>query len=286
MIWHPNNQRRPFMPPIPADSAIFLFVPADKPERFAKAAASGADAIIIDLEDAVAPGAKGKARSAMQSVLKGEQQTCPTFIRINGTATQWHDEDIAAASALPITGVILPKAENGAEVVAVRAQLLASCLIIAIIESARGLATADEIAESADRLAFGSIDFATDLGCAHERESLLLARSKIVIASRLAERPAPIDGVTLLTKDAEAIEADSRYAAALGFGGKLLIHPAQVEPCRIGFAPRPEEVSWATKVLAGAEDAAARAVDGIMVDAPVLARARQIITAHQRFSIG
>lgn len=274
------------MSPVPAHSAAFLFVPADKPERFAKAAASGADAIIIDLEDAVAPGARIAARDTMQSALKGGQQSCPTFIRVNGTTTQWHDDDIAAASQLPITGVVLPKVESGAEVDTTRVRLPQGPRIIALIESARGLAAADDIARSADRLAFGSIDFATDVGCAHEREPLLLARSTIVLASRVAGLPAPIDGVTLSIKDTEAIESDSRYAAELGFGGKLLIHPAQLDPARKGFAPRAEEVNWATRIIAGADDAAAHAVDGIMVDAPVLARARQIVAAHQRFFSG
>ncbi|OJT98806.1 MAG: CoA ester lyase [Rhizobium sp. 63-7] len=267
-----------------ADHALFLFVPADRPERFAKAAASGADAVIIDLEDAVPAHAKAGARDGLGLALGDTHRAAPIFVRVNGAETAWHDGDVAAIAALPIDGVILPKAEGAADIAALRKRLPKP--IIAIVESARGLSAVDEIAVAADRLAFGSIDFAADLGCAHNREALLFARGRIVLAARLAKAPTPIDGVTLAIGETTLIEDDMRYGASLGFGGKLLIHPRQIEPARKGLAPGAEELAWALRIVASVEDGAARAVDGAMVDLPVLTRARQIVRAHQRFSNG
>ncbi len=270
----------------PADQTLFLFVPANRPERFAKAAGSRADAVILDLEDAVAPAAKDGARAMLVASLSKERPTCATYIRINGVNTSWHADDIAAAAMLGVDGVFLPKSESAADVMSVRRQLATGMQVLSIVETARGLATLDEIAATADRLVFGSLDLATDLGCAHQREPLAMARSRFVLAARLADTPAPIDGVTLSIKDEAVIEADARYGASFGFGGKLLIHPAQIMPARRGFAPTGEDFAWATTVVANASDGAARAVDGTMVDAPVLARARQIVAAYQRFANG
>lgn len=269
-----------------ADHALFLFVPADRPERFAKAAGSGADAVIIDLEDAVPTPAKDSARHGLDAALRNTKMAAPVFIRINGTETAWHDGDVAIAAALPIDGVVLPKAESAEGVSTLRKRLPENMHVIAIVESAKGLAAVDEIAAAADRLAFGSIDFAADLSCAHEREALLFARSRIVLAARLAKTPAPIDGVTLSIGETTLIENDTRYGASLGFGGKLLIHPRQIAPARKGLAPSADDLAWALRIVDSVEDGAARAVDGAMVDLPVLLRARQIVRAHQRFSNG
>lgn len=267
-----------------ADQALFLFVPADRPERFSKAAAAGADSIIIDLEDAVSPVTKNDARRVLTTALASEPLPGSVFVRINGVGTSWHDADVEALTQLQPDGVVLPKAESCEQIERLRERLPAHTLIIALIETAIGLTAARTLAEKADRLAFGSIDLAADLGCAHSREALLFARSQTVLASRLAGKPAPIDGVTLSIKDDAATQTDARYAAELGFGGKLLIHPAQIEPCREGLAPTLDNIAWASKILSQTDDGAARAVDGTMVDLPVLLRARQILHAHQRFS--
>jgi citrate lyase subunit beta/citryl-CoA lyase len=266
-------------------ASLFLFVPADRPERFAKAVAAGADAVIVDLEDAVAPPARDGARAGLAAALAGLAQTVPVFIRINGIGTPWHDADLALAVTLPVAGIVLPKAETARDVQTLKSSLPDKALI-ALVETASGLAVVDAIARAADRLAFGSIDFAADLGCAHIRDALLLARSRIVMAARLAGAPQPIDGVTLSIRDEGTIEDDARYAAALGFGGKLLIHPAQIAAARRGLSPSAEDVAWAERIVAGSADGAARAVDGIMVDAPVLARARHILRSRDRLSNG
>lgn len=268
------------------ECCLFLFVPADRPERYAKAEAAGADAVIIDLEDAVAPANKDTAREFLAKALAGRVQgAVPILVRINAIGTPWHDDDLAALASLNISGIVLPKAESVDGLAALRRRMGRKS-IIAIIESALGLAGVEDIASAADRLAFGSIDFSADLGCAHSRDALLLARSRIVLAARLADRPAPIDGVTQLIGDPEEIEADARYGASLGFSGKLLIHPAQIAPARRGMAPSPPDIEWAMKVLSAGSDGGAIAVDGAMVDAPVLAKARQILNARDKLLDG
>ncbi|WP_425277335.1 HpcH/HpaI aldolase/citrate lyase family protein [Sinorhizobium fredii] len=248
-----------------------LFVPGNRPERFEKAAASGADAIIIDLEDAVAPDAKEAAGVA----LRADFTDLPVLVRINGEGTPWHEDDLAAVSRLPVAAVIVPKAELGGGLAALAAA--SAVPIVALVETARGLAEARQIAAlpGVSRLAFGSVDFCADLGCAHTREALLAARSELVLASRLAGLVAPLDGVTTSIDDGEQIESDARYALELGFGGKLAIHPRQIEAIRAGFRPQASEIEWAKKVLASGDGAAA--VDGAMVDEPVRIRARAVL---------
>ena len=252
------------------DFSIPLFVPADRPERFEKAAASGADAVILDLEDAVAPDRKEAARAA----LSADFTTLPVLVRINGAGTPWHAADIEAAIRLPLAGIILPKAEPGDALAGLAARGLP---VVALIETARGLAGARQVAghPGVSRLLFGSIDFCADLGCAHTREALLAARSELVLAARLAGLAAPVDGVTTTLDDAGLIRDDARHARDLGFGGKLAIHPRQIEPIRTGLRPEAAEVEWARKVLADGDGATA--VDGMMVDEPVRIRARAIL---------
>ena len=257
-----------------------LFVPGDRPERYGKAAASGADAIIIDLEDAVAPQNKALARVALASP-GALPEGIEVYVRINATGTPWHQEDLAAIAQLPVAGLMLAKAESVAEVSQASASA-AGKPVIALLETALGLAMAREIAatDCVRRLAFGSIDYCADLGVAHQREPLLVARSEIVLASRLGGLLPPLDGVTAALDDEPLLEDEARYALTLGFGGKLCIHPRQIAPVRRGFAPTAAELVWAQRVMAAGEQGAV-AVDGMMVDAPVRARARQILARHQ-----
>lgn len=251
-----------------------LFVPGHRPDRFEKAAASGADAIILDLEDAVPAEQKDEARAA----IRADFTALPVYLRINAAGTSWHEADLRALARSPFAGLILPKAEAGQALDEVlRIAALSGMAVIALIESARGLADARRLAamEGIARLAFGSIDFAADLGMAHTRDALLAARSELVLASRLAGLAAPIDGVTTSITDKALITDDARYAHDLGFGGKLCIHPQQITPALEGFAPAPEEIAWAQRVLASGDGAVA--VDGAMVDEPVRIRARAIL---------
>ena len=252
-----------------------LFVPGDRPDRFEKAAASGADAVIIDLEDAVAADKKAEARAHVAALRK---LAVPVLVRVNAPASEWHNEDLRALKNAPIDGVVIPKTQNASEAAAASLALDERGLVVALIESALGLAQARDIAlaRGVKRLAFGSLDFAVDLGCAHTREALLPARMELVLASRLGGLNGPIDGVTTSIEDTRIAEDDAVYAASLGFAGKLSIHPKQIASVKKGFTPTDDEIAWARKISAASEDGAVR-VGGAMADAPVRIRAEQIL---------
>ena len=257
-----------------------LFVPATRPERFRKAADSGADAIIVDLEDAVPAGEKERARDALANgALDG--LSVPVFLRINSRTTPWHDHDLAAAGRLPIAGIMLPKTERASDLARVARSLGPDVPVIALIETAVGVANVRQIAKTSNlaQIAFGSVDFALDIAAAHERESLAFARGQIVLFSRVYGLPAPLDGVTVATGDPSTLASDSAHAAALGFGGKLAIHPAQIGAIHSAFHPSPQEVDWANRVLAAerAAGGAATQLDGVMIDAPICERARRVL---------
>lgn len=263
--------------------ALPLFLPADRLDRFDKAVASKADAIILDLEDAVSPSARTGARNGLcRLASRIAAAPVPVLLRINAVGTNDHAEDLAVARDLPLAGIMLGKAERAEDVTTVGGACGRE--IVSLIETARGLAAARAIATGSARLAFGSLDFAVDLGCAHDRDVLAAARTELVMASRLAGIAAPLDGVTTAIDDAAQIEDDARYAARMGFGGKLLIHPAQIAPAAAGLSPDATEVAWARRILAAAIEAAAGSgalsVAGTMVDAPVLRRAERIIARH------
>ncbi|HEY4024235.1 MAG TPA: CoA ester lyase, partial [Pseudonocardiaceae bacterium] len=212
----------------------WLFVPGDRPERFDKALHSGADAVIVDLEDAVAPANKARARDAVADLL----DTQPVYVRVNGADTRWHTEDLAALShRAGLLGVLLPKTTSAADVAATAAALGAHVQLVALIETAAGLRNADTIAaaERTTRLAFGSIDFALDIGADTDDAALLYARSTLVLASRVAGLPGPVDGVTTDLDDSAATTRDAEHARGLGFAGKLCIHPRQVGPVNTAF---------------------------------------------------
>lgn len=255
-----------------------LFVPGDRPDRFAKAATSGADVIVLDLEDAVAPDAKRAARDAVDRWLGTGQRA---IVRINGTDTAWCADDVAMASAHQCA-VMLPKAHCADHVATVARQLPGRVPLIALIESASGICAAAEIC-AADRIAavaFGSIDLSVELGVRpDDREALAYARSAVVLAAAAARRPAPWDGVTTAVHDDEAVRTDAADAEKLGFGGKLCIHPRQVAIVNAQFQPSPAEQAWAQRVLdaTAASRGAACVVDGGMVDKPVVDRAVRLL---------
>jgi citrate lyase subunit beta/citryl-CoA lyase len=251
-----------------------LFVPSDRPERLAKAAASGADAVLADLEDAVARDRKQAARESLAAWLYTNQTEVPVCLRINAETDAAHEADLDLCASLDLAAIVLPKAESAAAIA--RAAGRTGLPVIALIETARGLAQVEEIATEAAQLAFGSIDFAADLGMQHTPLALHHARSRIVLASRLAGIVAPLDGVTTAVRDAELLRRDCAHSVEMGFGGKLLIHPDQVSPARAAFAPDAATIDWAERVLA-TEGAGAVLVEGEMVDAPVVARARQVL---------
>lgn len=250
-----------------------LFVPAHRPDRFEKAAAAEPDAVILDLEDAVPLEAKDSARAQ----LRRDFTSLPVLVRVNAAGTKFHAADLEAVARLRPNGIILPKSESVQTLDAVAAILGPDIPILALVESARGLAQARLIAAhpAVARLAFGSVDFSADMGCAHVREALLAARSELVLAARLAGGLAPLDGVTTTILDPTHAREDALYARDLGFTGKLAIHPGQIRPIREGFRPDEAEIAWAHRVLASGDGAVA--VDGAMVDEPIRIRARTIL---------
>lgn len=256
----------------------YLFVPGNRPERFVKACASGADVVIVDLEDAVPDGQKSFARESVASWLSADR---PVHVRVNGTNTPWFEEDMAAILRPGIAGVVLPKAEGQGRLAALADLLPDPVRILPIIESAAGVWNALKIAScpKVERLAFGALDFQLDTRISGEGEELLYARSRIVLASRVAGILPPLDGVTTALDDADALASDIRRARRLGFGGKLCIHPKQVAAINEGFLPTEQEISWAKGVLEAAassgEGAARR--DGQMIDRPVIEQAKSIL---------
>jgi citrate lyase subunit beta/citryl-CoA lyase len=256
----------------------YLFVPGDRPERFAKAAASGADRIIIDLEDAVAPASKPAARAA---ALEWLRTGAPAMVRINGCDTPWFHDDLRMLEDFATAGLMVPKADADVMAAVAAAADTPRAELVALVETVAGWASARQILATGPtvRLAFGNIDFALDSGLADGDDTLAAVRAALVLESRLAGKPAPIDGVSLELTDATVIARHAQQSKRWGFGGKLCIHPRQVEAVNLAFRPSPHDCDWARRVLdaAGASGGAAVALDGKMIDRPVIERARRIL---------
>ena len=268
--------------------ASLLFVPGSRPERFAKALGSGAGAVIVDWEDAVAPADKDAARHHLVNAVEAlsQPERARLMVRINGAGTPWHDNDVAVLPTLVklgVTSVVLPKAEDVVDIARVAAAMGEGGSVWPIIESAAGLDNAKAIAKAPQvlRVLFGDLDFQADLGmsCGSDGPELYAPRMAIVVASRLAGLPAPFDGVSAETKDMAVVQAQAERALRGGFGGKLCIHPAQIAAVHAAFAPTPERLEWANKVLSGFREhnGGVFNLDGKMVDAPVAKLAEQII---------
>ena len=260
----------------------YLFVPGTRPDRFGKALASGADAVILDLEDAVAVDDKAQARQAVAAWFQAAAAADRSriIVRINDAGSAWFSDDLAALRAAGATEVLLPKAESADQVAAVQARL-PGAQVLALIESARGVAQVDDVAGGgASRLVFGTLDFALDLALeiGSDGAGLAYAASRIALASRLAGLPAPVAGVTPQLDDPQRLLADLAEARRFGFGAKLCIHPSQVEPVHTALRPSAEAVDWARRVLAAdaASPGAAR-LDGRMVDRPVVLQAQRTL---------
>ena len=262
-------------------TTTWLFVPGNRPERFDKALASGADVIILDVEDAVAPEDKPEARRAIaQWCAAATTERSRLAIRINDPTTTWFADDLELLRSTAVAVAMLPKAEEPWHVTQVVRAMAADGFVIPMIESAQGVAAVEAIAsaERVLRLAFGTLDYAVDLDLSGDERGLAYAASRIAVASKCAGLASPIAGVTLALDDEARLAADIAFARACGFGAKLCIHPRQVEAVRRLFAPTPDEIDWAARIVAAAEGhAGAFALDGTMVDRPVLLKAQAIL---------
>ena len=267
----------------------FLFVPGHRPERFAKALASGADAVIIDLEDAVPLDAKLAARAALMAAWPDFElaQCARLLVRVNPFGTPWHQADLSAVASLTGLGaVMLPKAESPEQIA--HAVQTSGLPVLPLMESAEGLGQMDCMARSPGvlRLVLGHIDLQADLGlsCGPDEAELAPVRLALVVASRRAGLPSPVDGVTTATTNAEVLARDAQRSRRFGMGAKLCIHPAQVDGVHQALAPTEAECDWARRVLAAevAAGGGAFSVDGKMVDPPVLLLARKLLQLHER----
>ena len=258
----------------------YLFVPGNRPERFDKACATATHAVIIDLEDAVPAAEKIAARAATAAWLSADR---PVMVRINAADTEWFADDLALCALPGVAGIILPKAERPEQIARVAAA--GAMAILPLIESALGFHNVEALARCPQvlRLIFGTVDFRLDLGIDGERDELLYFRSQLVLMSKLAGLQPPVDGVTLAINDALQIDDDTRYGRRIGFGAKLCIHPQQVAAVNAAFLPSAAELAWAQRVVAAADTShgAAVALDGKMIDRPVILQARQTIADDQ-----
>ncbi len=264
------------------DARTYLFVPANRPERFAKALASGADAVVLDLEDAVAADAKAAAREA---ILQWAAAAAPaererTVVRINEAASAHCADDLraapGAAHAADAAEGRVRRPDRG------RARRGEGAAVLPLVETARGIARCEEIA-AADgvlRLVFGTLDYALDLDLdiTADNAPLAEAAARLVLASRLAERLPPVAGVTPQLDDEARLLADFDWSRRRGFGAKLCIHPKQVAPLLAALAPSADALERARRVIAAdAASPGAAQVDGRMVDRPVVLQAQRLL---------
>ena len=255
----------------------FLFVPASRADRVDKALSGDADAVIVDLEDGVAVGEKGLGREALETWRSGS----PYIVRINAIGTDHFADDIVALRRMRnVVGVVIPKVESPSQVVDLRCSLERELDIYALVESANGMLNAADIARAGVvRLMLGSADYCAQLGVAPSSDALAFARSTLVVASAAAGLAPPVDGPALSFDDLEQVESEARQARALGCGAKLCIHPRQIEAVNAVFSPSSAELAWAHRVVEHADTAGggATALDGTMIDEPVLRRARALL---------
>ncbi len=267
------------------DARSLLFVPGNRPERYAKAVASGADTVCIDLEDAVPPGDRPAARTAAWQFIAAQPAGHSVGVRISRLSSADGLRDLLAlaeacsASALAPAFVMLAKTESAADVTMLAAHL-PGVPLIALLESARGLLAAADIAHAHPQLQalmFGGADLAAELGCALAWEPLLHARATLVMAAAAAQLGA-IDVPWLGVADPQGAGDETRRVAALGYSGKALIHPTQVAPVHAAFTPTPEALAWAQRVVQATHaDAAAMQLDGRLVDRPVVLAAHHLL---------
>lgn len=251
-----------------------LFVPGHRPDLAAKAPRSAPDVVVLDLEDAVPPAAKAEARAAVREAAAGLTGRVAVCVRVNPPGSPWHDDDLAA---LPggLAAVVVPKWEASADLGDLAVPVVAG------LETVRGLADVrDLLGPPVAACYFGAEDFVADLGGVRTRGNLevLHARSAVAMAARLAGVPA-LDMVTLDYGDEERFTEEAAGARALGYAGKLCIHPAQVPLANAAFTPSEQEVDRARRLLAAFDAAggAATSFEGEMVDEVVAVQARSVI---------
>ena len=267
-----------------------LFAPASDEHKLRRALASGADGIVADLEDATAPYEKEAARGIVEALFADAEAPCARGLRVNAPGTEWFEDDLELAGRLELDLLMLPKATP------LTVAMIGSegPPVLAIVESAEGLRLTYETA-SADRvfaLALGTHDLSAELRTSPRSDGLevLYARSKVVTDSAAAGRRSPFDTVYRDVRDPAGLEEECLLASSLGFGGKLCIHPGQLEVVNRVFAPSEAELAWARRVLKAYEQGLREgrgviALDGKMVDMPIVKQAERLL-AEARATTG
>ena len=262
----------------------FLFVPGDRPERFAKAASAGAHAIIIDLEDAVAPEDKAGARSNILTYLDTVKDE-NVLVRIIDAESADYEKDLVVAKHPNLSGVILPKA-NKRHVTALARKL--DRPVWPLVETIVGVSEVGDFAQQPNvaRLLLGTIDLSLEMGLdmTHPAGKAMLdqARFRLVSASAMAKLAAPIDGVFPSLENETGLADAAQYARASGMGGMMCIHPRQISAVHDAFSPTQAELEWARAVLAvSTSEKSSFRFRGQMVDKPVLTRAKRILSSHE-----
>ncbi|WP_280181118.1 HpcH/HpaI aldolase/citrate lyase family protein [Nocardia farcinica] len=264
---------------VPATHArSWLLVPADDADRYATAAASAADAVVLDLEDGVAADRKADARAEVARLLRSGHRA---WVRINDADSVHWSDDLAALAELPgLAGVVLAKTEHGEQVDATAARLPGGLPIVALVESAAGLEASGEIAgrPATTRLAFGSGDFRRDTGIARDPAVLAYPRCRLTVASRAAGLPGPVDGPTV-GADPALLRSETADAAAAGMTGRLCLRAEHTAVVNDLLSPSPDDIASATALLRRYRAGGPR--DGS--DAPRLARAEQVVALARVF---
>ena len=272
--------------PALATARSLLFAPGSDERKLRKALDAGADAVVADLEDAVVPAQKAHARELVAHVL-AERVPGLRLVRVNAAGSAWLEDDLAALADLGLDAVVLPKATPEA----LTALDGLGLPVVAIVETAAGLARAQEVAGSGAvaALLLGAVDLGLALGLEPRADGLelLVPRSSVVLASALAGLRGPVDQVWLDVRDDEGLGRDCLLARSLGFRGKACIHPAQVPVVNEAFTPSESELQHAQEVVAAYDRAAAEgkgavALGGEMIDLPVVERARQVVADAKR----
>jgi len=265
---------------------IHLFVPGDQPQKIKKAFSSACEVVILDLEDSVADDQKPNARQIISDSLTTAEKlkTRPEiWVRCNGVNSDPFNDDATLLRKIRPDGVMIAKCESAEQIHKVAAAVSKAALI-PLLESARGVVSLKEIASASDRIkrvAFGSVDFALDLGVewSEQGEERKYAMGQIVLESRAAGLPAPLDAVFPRWDDEAAFTKDALSALQMGFFGKMLIHPNQIEWLKKAYAPDSEKVQWAHRVVEAFDESegAAVSIDGKLIDLPVAELARKIL---------
>jgi citrate lyase subunit beta/citryl-CoA lyase len=282
-------------PPLPLRS--LLFAPGNHPRKLEKVATFGSDVIVLDLEDAVADAEKTAARDLVRDALTRYEPGTNAVVRVNGETTGRLDDDVRSVACEQLAGIMVPKLEDPGTLGRVDATLselesdlgldAGSVALLGIVETAKGLIRCEEIAAAAPprlrTIVFGLGDFSVDIGVdvSQEGDELLYARSRIVVAARAAELEAPIDGPYLRIHDMTGLEEDSRRSRGLGFQGRVVVYPPQVEHVARAYSELSDEEEARCRAIVEAFESAETSgsasiqVGGGFVDYPIYERAKR-----------